>query len=94
MLAFFDIFGKIEKRGKYNTKECSMKKFWNQIFRNLLAAIVAGLCYAGFAYWENGTVDFLVVLAMIGSGRTSDKKTVAGTKTGTTYLFRFGSSRA
>ena len=43
-----------------------MKKFWNQIFRNLLAAIVAGLCYAGFAYWENGTVNLLTVLGMIG----------------------------
>lgn len=43
-----------------------MKKFWNQIFRNLLSAIVAGICYAVFAYWENGTVDFLIVLAMIG----------------------------
>ena len=43
-----------------------MKKFWNQIFRNLLSAIVAGICYAGFAYWENGTVDFLIVLGMIG----------------------------
>ena len=66
MLAFFNIFGMIEKRGKYNTKECSMKKFWNQIFRNLLAAIVAGLCYAGFAYWENGTVEFLTVLGLTG----------------------------
>lgn len=43
-----------------------MKKFWNQIFRNLLSAIVAGICYAVFAYWENGTVDLLTVLAMIG----------------------------
>jgi len=43
-----------------------MKKFWNQIFRNLLSAIVAGICYALFAFWENGEVDFLVVLAMIG----------------------------
>ena len=43
-----------------------MKKFMNQIFRNLLSAIVAGVCYALFAYWENGAVDFLVILAMIG----------------------------
>ena len=43
-----------------------MKKFMNQIFRNLLSAIVAGACYALFAFWENGEVDFLVVLAMIG----------------------------
>ena len=43
-----------------------MKKFLDQIFRNLLAAIVAGACYALFSYWENGAVDFLVVLAMIG----------------------------
>lgn len=43
-----------------------MKRFWNQIFRNLLSAVVAGFCYAVFAYWENGTVDFLVVLAMVG----------------------------
>ena len=43
-----------------------MKKFWNQIFRNLLSAIVAGICYAGFAYWENGTVNLLTVLGMIG----------------------------
>ena len=43
-----------------------MKRFWNQIFRNLLSAIVAGICYAVFAFWENGEVDFLVVLAMIG----------------------------
>ena len=43
-----------------------MKKFLNQILRNLLAAIVAGACYALFSYWENGAVDFLVVLAMIG----------------------------
>ena len=43
-----------------------MKKFMNQIFRNLLSAIVAGVCYALFAYWENGTVDFLIVLGMIG----------------------------
>ena len=43
-----------------------MKKFWNQIFRNLLSAIVAGICYAGFAFWENGTVDFLIALGMIG----------------------------
>lgn len=43
-----------------------MKKFLNQIYKNLLSAIVAGACYALFAYWENGAVDFLVVLAMIG----------------------------
>jgi len=43
-----------------------MKKFLNQIYKNLLSAIVAGACYALFAFWENGEVDFLVVLAMIG----------------------------
>lgn len=43
-----------------------MKKFLNQIFRNLLSAIVAGICYAVFAYWENGTVNILTVLGMIG----------------------------
>lgn len=43
-----------------------MKKFLNQIYKNLLSAIVSGVCYALFAYWENGAVDFPVVLAMIG----------------------------
>jgi len=43
-----------------------MKKFLNQIYKNLLSAIVAGACYALFAFWENGEVDFLVVLATIG----------------------------
>jgi len=43
-----------------------VNKVLNQIIRNLLSAIVAGACYALFAFWENGEVDFLVVLAMIG----------------------------
>ena len=40
-----------------------MKRFWNQIFRNLLSAIVSGACFALLTYWDNGEVDFLVVLA-------------------------------
>ena len=35
----------------------------NQLFRNLLSAIVSGACFALLTYWDNGEVDFLVVLA-------------------------------
>ncbi len=40
-----------------------MNKVLNQIFRNLLSAIVSGACFALLTYWDNGEVDFLVVLA-------------------------------
>lgn len=40
-----------------------MNKVLNQIIRNLLSAVVAGVCFALLTYWDNGEVDFLVVLA-------------------------------